>query len=382
MRWMRLVLSFALSLLFLYLTFFVPRIGDLFGGSAGLGEVLFGHMRFDLTQLGHVLTTANWVPIGFAGILFFSSLALRAWRWRVMLAPLADISFGGVFSAMCIGYMANNVLPLRMGELYRAHVIHQISGLSRSAAFGNVVLERVTDLFFMMPYLILTVLIFPLPGWLRNGAFATAAAVVMLAAFLIWLAMDRDRALSITRRVLSLLPGKVGTALATLIERFTSGFEVIRRSEHHIGLIVSSLALWAMYAGMAYCVLLSLGFMDSGITAIERNPVGAVLVTLMITTLGFTIPGAPGGVGTYHGLTVLGLSLFDVPGDRAAGFAILLHALNYVPLTVLGLIFFWKLGLSFHETGRMATELKDAAHPATNASVVSGTTNEVDEVGR
>ena len=382
MRWMRLVLSFALSLLFLYLTFFVPQIGRFFGGSAGLGEALFGHMRFDLAHLGHVLTTANWIPIGFAGILFFASLFLRAWRWRVMLTPVVDISFGGVFSAMCVGYMANNVLPLRMGELYRAHVIYQISGLSRSTAFGSVVLERLTDLLFLMPYLLLTVLIFPLPGWLKNGAFATAAVVAVVAVFLIWLATDRERAMRTTRRVLGVLPGKIGTALATLIERFTSGFEVIRRSEHHIGLIVSSLALWAMYAGMAYFVLRSLGFMDSGIEAIERNPLGAVLVTLMITTLGFTIPGAPGGVGTYHGLTVLGLSLFGVPGDRAAGFAILLHALNYVPLTVLGLIFFWKLGLSFHDTSRLAAKMKDVARPSADTSAASGMTSQANKVGR
>jgi uncharacterized membrane protein YbhN (UPF0104 family) len=111
-----------------------------------------------------------------------------------------------------------------------------------------------------------------------------------------------------------------------------------------------------MYAGMAYYILDSLKFFNSGFTLIDTNPLGAVLVTLMFTTIGFAIPGAPGGVGTYHGMAVLGLSLFDVPGDRAAGFAVLLHVLNVIPLTILGLYFFWKLGLTFKESRRLAEE--------------------------
>jgi hypothetical protein len=375
MRGLRLVLSFALSLLFLYLTFFVPHIGDLVGGGLSVSQALFGHMRFDLAELGRVLAAADWLPIALAGILFFAALALRAWRWQVMLAPVVRIGYGGVFAAMCIGYMANNVLPLRMGELYRAHVVYRISGLSRSAAFGNVVLERVADLLFMVPYLMLTLLLFPLPGWLKNAAYAMAGTVLAATAFLVWLALDRVRALDMVRRLIRVLPGKFGAALMTLIERFTSGFEVIRRSEHHVGLVVSSLALWAMYAAMAYLVLRSLGFMHAGIEAIDQNPLGAVLVILMITTVGFIIPGAPGAVGTYHGLTVLGLGLFGVPGDRAAGFAILLHALNYVPLTALGLIFFWKLGLTFHDTDRR-TLMEDISPAST------GTSGAVKKVGR
>lgn len=370
MRSLKLILSLAISAFFLYLTFFIPQPGKWFNGALSLGEAFFGTMRFDVSELGHVLTTANWVPIGFAGILFFGSLALRAWRWQLMLGPLVRIPFSGVFAAMNIGYMANNVLPFRMGELYRAHVIWQISGLSRSAAFGNVILERVTDLLFMMPYLGLTLFLFPLPGWMQKGATITAVGVVLLTAFLVWLAVDRKRAMSIARRALSVFPAKFCDGIMTLIERFTSGFEVLRRSEHHVALVLSSLALWAMYAGMAYFVLQSLGFINAGIEAIDHNPVGAVLVVLMITTLGFVIPGAPGGVGTYHGLTVLGLSLFDVPGDRAAGFAILLHALNYLPLTILGLFYFWKLGLSFHETSKMQADIDQETHPpATTAAI-------------
>ncbi len=329
----------------------------------GLGEAFFGHMRFDLSHLGHVLATARWVSVLMALVLFLAALVLRAWRWRIMLTPLVPISFGNVFSAMSIGYFANNVLPLRMGEIYRAHVVYEMSGLSRSAAFGSIVLERMADLISMLPYLAAALILFPLPRAMQAAAWTLAVVGLAIMAFLIWLVLDRERSMAMVRRMLSVLPPRLAHAGAALMEKFTSGLVVLGRSEHMLALSVSSLLLWALYGGMDYYILQSLGFMDSGFVLIDRNPVGAVLVTLMITTIGFSIPGAPGAVGTYHGMAVLGLSLFQVPGDRAAGFAILMHALNYIPLTVLGLIFFWKLGLTFRGANRLETESETVTKP-------------------
>jgi glycosyltransferase 2 family protein len=370
MRWTKLLVSFGFSLIFLYLTFYVPHFSGVMNGGTGLGDALFGSPRFDMSHLGRVIAEARMAPIAFAGVLFFASLLLRAWRWRIILAPLVKMSFHDVFAAMTIGYMANNVLPFRMGEVYKAHVIYQVSGLSRSAAFGSVVLERVIDLVFMMPYMALGIVLFPLPGMMQKGAYAAAGLTAVLLAFLIWMVVDSRRALGLADSLLRVFPRKLREACLRLLEKFTSGLSVLRKSEHFVAIVLSSLGLWAMYAGMAWAVLNSLGFMNSGITEIENNVLGAVLITLIITTIGFVIPGAPGAVGTYHGMAVLGLSLFNVPGDRAAGFAIVLHALNYIPLTILGLIFFWKLGLTFRETRSLTAENETQPVPD-NGAVVS-----------
>jgi glycosyltransferase 2 family protein len=356
MRWSRFALGIGLSLFFLYLTLFIPRIADLFAGRADWLDALFGHSRIDFQGFVDVLAAAYWWPVVLAGVLFFVALFVRAWRWRIMLSPIVHMRYVDVFGAMCIGYMANNVLPLRMGEVYRAQVVYQISGLSRSAALGNVVLERVIDLLFMMPYLGLAILLFPVPGVMRIASIILIAAVVVIMCFLVWMVVDRPRALMLARRVLSVLPHKAAVAIMSLLEKFTSGFDVLRKPDRFLGIAAASLLLWAMYAGMLYCILLALGFLHAGYDLIDNNLLGAVLVMLMITTVGFTLPSAPGAVGTYHGMAVLGLSLFSVPGDRAAGFAILLHALNYIPLTLLGLIFFWRLGLSFRGATKFTAE--------------------------
>ncbi len=359
MRSIRLIVSFGLSLVFLYLTIFVPQLGTLFHGQLGLGAAFFGKMRFDPTELGDVIASAHWLPIIGAGALFMVSLVVRAWRWHVMLKPIVRISFGDVYSAMCIGYMANDLLPFRMGELYRAQVVHQMSGLSRSAAFGSIVLERVLDLVFMVPFMGLAILLFPVSPALKLGAVGMGLLTLAGAGFLVWLVVDRERALRVAARLLRIFPKRVAAGLFRLLEKFTSGLAILKRSEHILGLSISSLVLWAMYACMVWMVLIGLGFMSAGFTLIDENPLGAVLAILMINTIGFVIPSAPGAVGTYHGMVTLGLMLMGVPGDRAAGFAILLHALNFIPLTVLGLFFFWKLGLTFRDTRRLASKPDD-----------------------
>jgi uncharacterized protein (TIRG00374 family) len=361
MRALKLSFSLALSVFFLYLTFFVPALGALLRGESSLGASLFGHPRFEPSQFEAVLRDIHWGPILLTGLVFFASLALRAWRWHLILSPIVDMKFGYVFGAMNIGYMANNVLPFRMGEVYRAQVVYQLTGLSRAAAFGTVVLERLVDLVFMIPYVGLAVLMYPLPGALRDAAYVLSAASFGLTVFFVWTALDRERVMRIVARIFSLLPRRTSTLLTELVGRFTSALAVLGRRQMMISITLSSLALWAMYGLMVYLVMQSLGFIGTDLPLIDQHLVGAVLVTLIITTAGFVIPGAPGSVGTYHGVAVMGLSLFNVPGDRAAGFAFLLHGLNYVPLTILGLIYFWKYGLTFRGAKMLSEKVPDTA---------------------
>ncbi len=364
MRLWKLVTGVSVSLFFLYLTLFKPHLGSLYRGDEPIGQALFAETRFNGADLIRVLSGAQWQWIALTGALFFTTLFVRAWRWQLMLRPMVKMSFSHTFGAMCIGYMANNVLPFRMGELYRAFVVNQLSGLSRSAAFGSILLERLIDLLFMAPFIVAALLLFPLPGAIQQAAYVSAGAAVLLTAFCGWVVVDRARALGFAERILSVLPGKLANGLTKLMHQFTDGLAVLGKSETFLALSVSSLALWVMYSLMVFLVMKSVGLISPEFPQIMNNLVGATLVTLVMTTFGFVIPGAPGAVGTYHGVAVLGLSLFSVPGDRAVGFAIMLHALNYIPLTVLGLIFFWKNGLTFGGSRQLVEQFEHGSPPS------------------
>jgi len=201
---------------------------------------------------------------------------------------------------------------------------------------------------------------------MRQSAYVVAAGSFLITVLFLWTAFDRPRVLRLVARVLSILPHRAAAAANHMVDRFTVGIAVLGRRELMLPISITSISLWAMYALMVYFVMLSLGLIGTDLPLIDANPLGAVLVTLVITTFGFVIPGAPGSVGTYHGVAVMGLSLFDVPGDRAAGFAFLLHALNYVPLTILGMAYFWKYGLSFRGAQQLPESVgsADAAEQA------------------
>lgn len=345
-RLIRIIVSFSVSVFFLYLTFFIPRLGSLFNGDLTVVEALFGHGRFNLSGLGQALASAKWSYICLAAVLFVLTLVVRAWRWQLMLRPVVSMRFMEVFGALSIGYMANNVLPLRMGELYRAQVVYQLSGVRRSSAFGCVVLERLVDSFFMIPFVGLAFLLYPLPASMRSGALLLGLGAFSAMAFLIWLAVDRARALKLAGYLLVFLPAKTKARVLQLLDTFTQGMLAVGRSDMLLRISGFSIIMWVGYTYILYLVLVSFG-LTKDIPLIYQDKLATSLVLLVITTIGIIVPAAPGAVGTYHGMTVLGLSLFGVPGEQAASFAILLHALNYIPLTTLGLIFFWKYGLSF-----------------------------------
>lgn len=347
-RFSKILLSLAISLFFLYLTAFKPHFISLISGEMTPFIALFGSPRFNLGELGAVIRNAEWIYILVAGVVFYATQLLRAWRWRLTLLTLTQIKLLPTFGAMTIGYMANNLLPMRLGEVYRAQVIHQLSGLSRPAAFGTIVAERLIDLVYMVPYIAAALIIYPLPERLQTGAYLLSAAAFLLGGFCVWLGLDRERALKYANLALRILPASAANRILEVLSTFSAGLGVMGSRDLFWRLALSSLALWAMYTYMVYLVMAAVGLTGPSYPLIHDDLIGSVLVMLVVTTIGFVIPGAPGAVGTYHGIAVLGLSLFNVPGDRAAGFAVLLHALNYIPLTVVGLIFFWKYGLSFH----------------------------------
>ena len=99
----------------------------------------------DLGAAWRVLQSAQpqWLVllIGFA----CADVLMRALRWRVLLAPLADVRFRATLASLLVGYLANNVLPARLGEIVRSHDLGARTGVSRSTILGTIVVERVVD---------------------------------------------------------------------------------------------------------------------------------------------------------------------------------------------------------------------------------------------
>ncbi|MFQ5754081.1 MAG: lysylphosphatidylglycerol synthase transmembrane domain-containing protein, partial [bacterium] len=137
-------------------------------------SAIFFYLAFREVNLQEMLTAlknANyiWLLPAFAFMLF--SHWVRAVRWRYFLEPIQDVKIHPLFSALIIGYAANNIFPLRLGEFLRAVAIGKTQQISKSSAFATVIVERLIDLLSLLVLLSTTVLFFPLPEVIKNSGY-------------------------------------------------------------------------------------------------------------------------------------------------------------------------------------------------------------------
>ena len=291
-----------------------------------------------------------------AGAVLITGLTyvLRAVRWQYVLAPLGETHFSNAFRATVIGFAASFLLPARAGEVIRPLLLARREGLPATATFATIILERLMD----MVTVLLLFAVFVLtadpatmsahPAHLARvkagGLLAAAVAVVALAvAFMA--AGHPERLGRWALRIERVLPAKLARMVATFVESFTQGLGVMRQPRRLLVSLGLSIPLWLSIAAGIW--LTSLAF------HITLPYVGSFLV-MTILVVGVAMP-TPGAVGGFHAAYQIGVqSFFGAPDDRAIGAAIVLHAVSFLPVTLLGLFFMARDGLSLSRAQALA----------------------------
>jgi uncharacterized membrane protein YbhN (UPF0104 family) len=278
--------------------------------------------------------------------LFF---VLRACRWQRLVEPLRPLPFRPFWLATLIGFMANDILPLRMGELVRAYALAHLTLLRLSSALATTVLERIWDAIMIGLLLIVTLSGFPLPPWLAraNLIILAASGIALIGGW----GLVRYR----VEKFSWIPPG-----LAALLANFSGGLQ----SLHSVSILVRvsflSLAIWLTLALYYWVLLRGCGFV---------LPVQAALMVTVVTALGVALPAAPGFVGTFQYATILALSFFSIPKEEALAFSLVAHVLQLVPVIVAGLIALARSGLPLwpaHLIGTRKGTPKDEMGTAVN----------------
>src|SRR5262245_16811259 len=141
-----------------------------------------------LAEVGRALAGARYWLLAPALALYFAGVGVRAVRWRRLLLPVAAIPSGRLFPIVVIGYMANDVLPARLGEVVRCYVLRQKEGVPTSTGLGTVLLERVMDGITMLAFMAVALPLLPFSPALYRllagaaAVFGTGAAVLVLLA--------------------------------------------------------------------------------------------------------------------------------------------------------------------------------------------------------
>jgi uncharacterized protein (TIRG00374 family) len=303
----------------------------------------------DLRELADQLRRTEWTWAALSVVLAPFGLWVRARRWRYLFPPRAEPP--GLVPAMMIGYMANNVLPLRAGEFVRVYVVARRWGHGFWTTLATLVVERVLDSLAIVLILGVLVLLEPVPAIFRWTALTLLAIDVIAVAALSFLAVAPALGHRIVGRLTRPWP-----ALAQRAERgyetFVHGLDGIRTPGHLLPLLLWTIAVWVVPAMAAWTAL----------RAVHLDlPLLAGWTVVAFVGLGVSIPSAPGYVGVFHYAAVLAVEMFGVPRAAGLGFALIFHACQIIPVTVTGWLYLLREHVSLTEAARASAPASASA---------------------
>ncbi|OGG49813.1 MAG: hypothetical protein A3F84_28470 [Candidatus Handelsmanbacteria bacterium RIFCSPLOWO2_12_FULL_64_10] len=308
-----------------------------------LVSVLFLYLSFrkvDLGEMKSALSQAQYLYVLPSIVFLVVGFWIRALRWKILLQPVKPIGMRPLFSATMIGFMANNVLPARLGEFIRADAIGRQAAISRSAAFATIVVERLFDGLTLLLFLVAPLAFASFPDWVRRAGISALGLYGLSIAFLYLLHVRTETAVQMARYLLRPLPGRISEKLIKQLKLFASGLDVLSQGRHLFSTSGLSLVLWMVNIASLQCILEAFNL---------DLPWYAAFTVEAILALGVVLPSSPGFVGVFQGFCILALALFGISQGVALGFSVVLHASGYIPVTAIGLVYFWKAHLSFKD---------------------------------
>lgn len=312
-------------------------------------------------DLDAVWTETRQARGGFlVGALLFvvTTYVLRALRWQYLLAPVGSTRFSTAFETTVIGFAVSFLLPARPGEVLRPYLLARREQLPATAAFATIILERLLDLVtVLLLFGAFVLLVDPrsiagdpdVYGRVKAGGLLAAAGALAVLGVFFALAGHPERLGRLALRVERVLPERFARAVARFVETFAQGLGVLRQPGRLLVSLLLSVPLWMSIAAGIW--------LTSRAFHMTFSYMGSFLVTTLLV-VGVAMP-TPGQVGGFHAMYKIGvMTFFGASEPAAVGAAIVLHAISNLPVTLLGLAFMAREGLSFGNMRQMAAESK------------------------
>jgi len=325
---------------------------------ATLGLLYLAFRGQDIGKALSDIGDARWVPLLGGACIMFLSHGVRALRWQIVLRPLKRrTSLWLAFKATIAGYAMNNLIP-RSGELVRPYMMARGEKIPMAGTLASVVVERVADVIGLSALIIFSLVSYQSRVTSIFPSYTVSGLIILLTILLfIMLLFFSERR---TKQLVSILtkpfPPKIGAKIETMALDFSLGLRGLDRSAI-LPLIIGTIGIWFLY-GISMFVSLQ-AFPDPAMSQLTLKD---AFLLLTLSGIAFTIP-TPGGTGTYHLLIKSGLMIFGVPPAIALAYAVATHALSYISITLIGLIFLVGEGLSFGSARKMKQD--DDLHPST-----------------
>ncbi len=323
------------------------------------------------------LAEANYVFLIPAVAVYFVGVLFRALRWQYLLSPMRRFPVKRLYPVVVIGYAANNLLPMRLGELVRSYYLARQENFSASSALGSVAVERVFDGLTLIALVAVTA-----PWLLLLGEFdwtasisrttATVLAVLVVLVFGGFLAVFTLLAAwpgfaGAVERLLGLLPGKLGGFALRFFTSFVSALGILNSPRKHLALVALSVPIWicefVVYFLVSYSFDLGSHFDSAGVYLL------AIALLTATSNLATGIPSAIGGIGPFEVVAQQTLAALGVAVDVAVDYALVVHLVAlWLPVNVVGLAILWKQNLNLKQLTREPATAPGEPPPAASAA--------------
>ncbi len=313
------ILSFLLSAIFLYLAF----------------------RKIEWRDLGVALRESSWLVVFFASLMAILTMVLRAWRWRIILNALRPTSFYTAFAFTNIGFMINNLLPAHLGDLFKAYLIGKHERFSSLAALATVVVERLLDFITVSAMMVLLMLFMPLPEWMRRVGLLVGIFSTLLFISILLLAGRAVKNPALSAKISRFFPKRLRSKTVQTLGLIFTGVATLRRGKVLIGLLAISVLQWTQMILTVLIVLTALRGVG--------NLFLAASAAQIFVAYAVVVPSSPGYWGSIQLAFVLALGYFNVARADALAASLVYHLTQYIPVTLVGLFYFFKEGLSFKQ---------------------------------
>jgi glycosyltransferase 2 family protein len=269
---------------------------------------------------------------------------IRARKWRPILEPAAGrLPFGPLWRSTAIGMMMNNVFPLRAGEFARAFALtREVPSVAMTTALGSLAVDRIFDalVVFLMMFAAMLDPRFPSGATVAGRSMSDIAiggvTLVGVALALCYLVVLRPQ---LVVGMVSTVAGRVlprqRDLLVGFVELAVGSLAVLRDTRRFAAVFGWTVAHWLTHALALY-----IGFQAVGIEA----PVSSVLFLQGVLAIGVAVPSSPGFFGVFEAAAIVGLAVYGVPKDLAVSWALGYHLLSFIPITILGAVYFARVG--------------------------------------
>ena len=287
-------------------------------------------------EVARVIARVNWLLLlAFSIPAYVLVIYLRALRWKHLTAPIGPFATGPLFRATAVGFMANNIFPLRMGEVIRSWYLSREGGGSRAAIFGTVILERVIDVVTVigLAFGVLALLGAGHDGLIARGAVLLLSVAIAPLVAIALLEIAPEPTIAFATRLTRPFSTRLTEFLEYALRRFSEGLGALRSGHHLLWVALYTAAIWLVASTIPLLAAFAAVGVDLGS---PFQTLAAAWITQAAIGMAVALPSAPGFFGPYHFACKVALEHFGIPPETAVALGTLIHAVFWLSLTGLG----------------------------------------------